>query len=150
MAGTLSNHRPVFSKKPKLFSGFVNSVGICTINSGTPSNQYEICTCDTSAGWILDRLKVVLSAEPSETTSDMIFYLCVYNPDLSSWYVYDTVEVNSVTVSQTVSPPKFEYIFSGGLILPESWRFGISRSYDSGNSYDNFYFTLEGGNLEDT
>ena len=146
------NKQPVFTSIPILrsltFDAPINetSYDLGAINSSSgPQTIFE--ATDTS-GTLIERITVSATGDKINTNvSAKLIYLCIFDYTANSWSLYATAAMPATAVSETVPNPKVEWVFTGGLLIPATWKLGIavSTNYSTTAQYgDKISVTLEG------
>lgn len=145
MATSANFNKAVYASIPILKS-VLSSVSATTDFTIPVSSVEEIHECLEDAGNIVERLTIVSGCPVGSANTAQLILICIYNPDLAEWHIYKTLNLPSVTVSDTVSPAFVEHKFNGGLLLKKSWKVGIARTQNGGGN-DNLHIILEGGDF---
>jgi hypothetical protein len=142
------NRQPVFTDIPILVSKLFDppkSTDISSINSLPPT---EIFSATDVSGSLIERVTVSATGDTNNTTvNDKLIYLCVYDNTQGSWSLYKTSRLAAATISDTVPNPSIEWVFTGGILLPNNYKLGIAASRnnaDTGQKGDFVAVTVEG------
>ena len=147
MASIVPNYnRPIFAASPILVS-MGSSVGSISGYNSSISEVEEVYTCNQQNGSIIEKVTVTLGTAMGNTNSEMVIYICVYSSTIGGWFLYKSMAVPAVTVSNTEPAPSAEFIFDGGLLLKENDKVGVARSANSSGD-DNLHIILEGGGFD--
>ena len=140
------NKQPVFTDSPILTSQIVDppiNSNTVSINSLPPS---EIFISSDPFGSLIERVTISATGDTTNTTVNAkLIYLCIYDATLTNWSLYKTAAMSATTISDTVPTPEIEWVFTGGLLLPQSYKLGIAASINSGaGGGDQLAITIEG------
>ena len=145
---SLINKQPVFTDQI-ILSVFSGNVGRCTDNY-TPQTPTSIFTTTDSVGSLIERITVTATGDTSNypTVLAKLVYMYIYEPNINSiWTLYKTGILAATTVTDTQPNPTIEWVFNGGLLLPQSAAIGFlasNTSTESGNPSDDLAIVIEG------
>lgn len=145
MAVISNFNKAVYASLPILKS-VLSSVSATTDFTVPITLVEEVHECLEDAGNIIERITVVSGCPIGNSNTAQLILICIYNTTASEWHVYKTLNLPSVTVSDTESPAFVEYKFNGGLLLMKNWKVGIARTQNNGSD-DNLHIILEGGDF---
>ena len=150
MAGGL-NKQPIFTATPLLVSKTIDPVRfldkIYSPNDQPPADFF-VATDDY--GTLIERITVSSVGDlTNPTVSEKFVYLFIFDNNTGEWVLYKTGYIPATTIDATTLNPTIEWVFTGGLLLPDNFKIGIgaSKNYnDSAPQYqgDKLAVTLEG------
>jgi hypothetical protein len=139
------NKQPVFTDQI-ILSVFTGNVDRCTDNSG-PQTPTTIYTTSDSNGSLIERITITATGDTVSYPNvlDKLVYMYLYNHS-SGWALYKTGTLAATTVTDTQPNPTIEWVFNGGILLPENAQIGFLASITSneGTRADKLAIVIEG------
>ena len=141
------NKQPVFTTAPVLVTTIYTPevVDLTYDPSSYLTGTSRIFTSTDTNGTLIERITVSCTGDPinEPTVAAKLVYLYLYDTGNSLWSLYKTATMPSTTVTDTTPNPEVEWVFTGGLLLPDSVEVYIGTSIVSSQA-DAFSVTLEG------
>jgi hypothetical protein len=107
-----------------------------------------VFTATDDYGTLIERITVSACATILEPeVSEKYIYLFIYDTMVSGWNLYKSAYMPAVNIALPTLNPEIEWIFTGGLLLPDGYKIGFGASENNGNSgYKGDYLaiTIEG------
>jgi hypothetical protein len=123
------NKQPVFTDIPVLK---ITQVNITSDNNANPigsaGNPTSIVAADDVYGTLIERITVTATADTKNYPDVLAKLVYLYIGAGSKWVLYKTAAMPATTVTDTVPPPEIEWVFTGGLLLPEGVELAMAAS----------------------
>ena len=142
------SRQPVFTDIPILVSTTLDPI----INSSSTDigslGVTALFTATDTNGTLIERITVSATGDTSHTTvTAKLIYLAVYDTNTGQWNVYKTAAMPAATIDPATPNPEIEWVFTGGLLLPESFEIAVLASTNqtsTGQQGDKLAVTIEG------
>jgi hypothetical protein len=126
------NKQPIFTAIPILAKDTIDPP---IINGNTwrldDLPPASIFTATDDYGTLIERITISSTGDLSNTTvTAKLVYLCIYSDNKlnQSWNMYKVAAIPATTVSATTPPPQIEWVFTGGLLLPDGYQLGLAAT----------------------
>jgi hypothetical protein len=131
------NRQPVFTDIPILVSKtFDPPINIDSTNLGSLPPTSIFTSTDVS-GSLIERVTVSATCDTTYNyrTSNKLIYLCIYDNNSTTWSLYKTANMPYTAIdNSTTINPEIEWVFTGGLLLPNGFELGIAASTNKGST----------------
>jgi len=148
------NKQPIFTSTPILKSQTIDvrrfHYGIYDPTNGGPGGYTptNIFTADDDYGTLIERITVSTCGDLSNTIiSEKFVHLFIYDDNLVTWSLYKSAYIPAITINATTLNHEIEWVFAGGILLPNRFRLGMGASTNTANSSqygDYLAITIEG------
>jgi hypothetical protein len=147
------NKQPIFTSTPILKSQTIDvrrfHYGIYDPTNGGPAGApTNIFTADDDYGTLIERITVSTCGDLSNTViSEKFVHLFIYDPNEITWSLYKSAYIPAITIDNTTLNHEIEWVFAGGILLPNGFKLGMGASQvaaNSGQNGDYLAITIEG------
>jgi hypothetical protein len=144
---SLINKQPVFTDQI-ILSVYSGDVERCTANGGPEPTPITIYTTSDSNGSLIERITITATGDTVNYPNVLpkLVYMYLYDPNTGIWALYKTGTLADTTVTNTQPNPTIEWVFNGGILLPQSAAIGFLASITSfeGTRADRLAIVIEG------
>jgi len=143
------NKQPVFTSIPILSTGTYD-VARFTSDMWAPGNVQptSVFAATDDNGTLIERITVSTCGDLTNTIiSEKFVYLFIYNNISGYWNLYKSAYVPTITIHTTTLNHEIEWVFAGGLLMPQNYQIGFGASDNWANSArlgDYLSITIEG------
>lgn len=141
------NKQPIFTDQI-ILSTFNGRVDRCSDNV-SPQTPTTVYTAVDGYGSLIERITITATGDTVNYTHVLakLVYMYVYDSSTHIWALYKTGTLAETTVTDIQPNPTIEWVFNGGLLLPQYTQIGFLASetvYESGYPSDNLAIVIEG------